>query len=125
MRAAHPTLGKYRLGADGRTPEPVPDLLEWAEWFETADLGVAEDRLPFVRVQTFFLGVDYGHGPVPILFETRVSGGPHTGYQERYPSWDAAEAGHARVVKALAEGGDPSVEAGMSACSEKPLPEAD
>lgn len=54
-----------------------------------------------VQVSTVFLGLDhgYGEGP-PILFETLVFGGPLDQSGDRYCTWEEAEAGHERWVKA-------------------------
>ena len=89
---------KYIL--EGKSPKLVDDLLEWAMWFETANLHVAKTNLPNgVEVSTVFLGLDYSfRGGTPILFETMIFGGEHDQYQERYATREEAEAGHLRVV---------------------------
>jgi hypothetical protein len=53
-----------------------------------------------VYVSTVFLGLDhsFGEGP-PQLFETMIFGGEHDEYQERYSTWDEAEAGHKKACK--------------------------
>lgn len=96
--------GKYIL--EGKIPKLVDDVFEWGEWFETADRKVARTVLPNdVEVSTVFLGLDHNFsGGVPILFETMIFGGEHDGYQERYATWEEAEAGHKQAV-AKAEGG--------------------
>lgn len=76
--------------------EPVPaSLLEWAAWFENADRNVARDRIGDVSVSTVFLAMNhsFGEGP-PLLFETMIFGGEHDQYQERFSTWEEAEAGH-------------------------------
>ena len=46
-------------------------------------------------VSTVFLGLDHAFdGGTPLLFETMIFGGEHDEYQERYATWDEAEAGH-------------------------------
>ncbi|MGC2658832.1 MAG: hypothetical protein WA324_12815 [Bryobacteraceae bacterium] len=88
----------------GQSIVPEPDLLTWARWFETAKRHVALTELPGgVKVSTVFLGLDHSFGAdeEPLLFETMVFGGPHDQDQYRYPTWAAAEAGHAAVVKRL------------------------
>jgi hypothetical protein len=82
------------------------DLMQWAEFFEnTAGRTVALTMVGKVRVSTVFLGIDhsFGSGRGPLLFETMIFGGKHDQYQERYVTWEEAEAGHAEAVK-LAEG---------------------
>ena len=90
--------GKYIL--EGKTPKLVEDVLEWARWYETADRHVAETVLPnSVRVSTVFLGLDHSFSDgEPILFETMIFGGEHDEYQERYSTWEEAEAGHKRAL---------------------------
>lgn len=65
---------------------------------------VAYTDVPDGYVSTVFLGIDHNHmgdGP-PILFETMVFGcGPWDNYQERYATWDEAEAGHAATLTLL------------------------
>jgi hypothetical protein len=83
---------------DGKRPARV-DTLTWARWFEDADnRRVAEDTIGEARVSTVFLGLDHGYHGTPILFETMVFGGPFDGEQERYATYDEAEAGHAAMV---------------------------
>jgi hypothetical protein len=88
---------------DGHTPIPVADVLTWARWFETGDRTVKQDRIDEgsgVDVSTVFLGLDHnwGDGP-PILFETMVFNGPLDQAQDRYATWEDAEAGHAAMVQ--------------------------
>ena len=84
----------------GQSPVEEPDLLKWAEWFETADRVVAQtDVGPYV-VSTIFLGIDhqFGKGP-PLLFETMVFiDGDAEDYQRRCATWLGAERQHARMV---------------------------
>ena len=47
-----------------------------------------------------FLGLDHSFGGgAPLLFETMVFGGPLDGEQERYSTWNEAEAGHKLMVE--------------------------
>ena len=95
----------YRL--DGKKPVPCGGLAEYARWRATEPdtvTRVAKTEAEGILVSTVFLGIDHnwtGHGP-PIVFETMVFGLPALeGYQERYATWDAAEAGHQEAVKAV------------------------
>lgn len=94
--------GQYIL--EGKDPKLVEDVLEWGKWFETANRHVAQTTLPNgTRVSTVFLGLDHSFSDgEPILFETMIFGGEHNEYQERYSTWEEAEAGHKQAVK-LAE----------------------
>lgn len=66
--------------------------------FEKRIVGSTE--FPGGRVSTVFLQLDHAYdGGKPLVFETMVFGGPHDGDQERYSTWDEAEAGHARYVE--------------------------
>ena len=92
---------------DGHLPKPEPDLEKWSEWFQTADhRRVALDRIGTRLISTVFLGVDHNFarlsgdpGP-PILFETMIftDGSGYEDYQERYATWEQAQAGHAAAV---------------------------
>jgi len=94
---------KYIL--EGKEPVEAPDLMAWARWFETADRHVAQTEVGEANVSTVFLGLDhsFGSGP-PLLFETMVFGGDSDDTQERYPTWEEAEAGHAAVVERVKSG---------------------
>lgn len=78
------------------------DLWEWCELFEdrgarrVARTDIDED----CWVSTVWLGLNhrwFGDGP-PLIYETLVFGGDHDGEMWRYPSWDAALAGHDQAV---------------------------
>lgn len=104
-------LGKYRL--EGKQPIHERDLLAWCKWFETADRIVAQTQIGDVAmVSTVFLGIDHnwsGRG-APVLFETmtfEMHGAAMVSAdglsQDRYTTWEKAEAGHARVVEHMKE----------------------
>lgn len=91
---------KYIL--DGKTPKKASPE-EWAQWFETADRYVAKTgsrEEGKVFVSTVFLGLNHqwGYGP-PLLFETMIFGGEHDQYQDRYSTWEEAEAGHKKACE--------------------------
>ena len=97
-----PERRKYILNAAG-DPEVCDDVQEWGKWFESADdlRRIARDKIgEDVTVSTVFLGLDHAwnQGP-PLLFETMIFGGPHSGYQERYSTKTEALAGHATAVE--------------------------
>lgn len=78
---------------------PANDLIAWGKWFQTAERHVAKDSVNEVEISTVFLGLDHGFGESqPVLFETMVFGGDLDQEQERYHTWDEAEAGHKEMV---------------------------
>lgn len=85
---------------DGHKVILTEDLHKWAEWFETnfKNRFVANDYLGDIRVSTIFMGIDHGFDDLPLWFETMIFGGPHNNYQERYQTWEQAEAGHAKAL---------------------------
>ena len=95
-------IDKYKL--DGHKTVPCENLMEWAQWFETADRRVLKTILKGpdnidIKVSTVFLGLNHNLGEgEPILFETMVFGGAHDQEEERYSTWDEAEEGHKRWV---------------------------
>lgn len=90
---------KYILAEDGRTPVVCNDIMTWGQWMQSADRYVGSDKFDSQHVSTVFLGLDHGFGNSdPILFETMIFGGEHDQYQERYATWEEAEAGHKRAV---------------------------
>ena len=84
---------------DGTTPKLEPDLMTWAQWFESADRKVARSEVGKTKISTVFLGLDhsFGEGP-PMLFETMIFGGEHDEYQDRCSTWEEAEQMHAKAV---------------------------
>lgn len=90
---------------DGHRAIVAPDLLSWAEWFQTADRIVAQTRVGDALVSTVFLGLDhnFGTGGDPLLFETLVflDEDWSTGAMRRYFLWAEADAGHAELVAEL------------------------
>lgn len=86
---------------EGKETVKVSGLEEWARRMELDNRHVAVTEIaPGVAVSTVFLGIDHQHfrGP-PLLFETMVFNDyGENGTQERYSTWDEAEAGHARIV---------------------------
>lgn len=69
------TDGKYILN-DKDEPVLEPDLITWANWFETSgkQRRVAFDKVGDYEVSTVFLGMDhnFGEGSQPILYETMI-----------------------------------------------------
>lgn len=83
------------------------EMLEWAHLMEEGDRIVKQEYVLDIFVSTVFLGLDhrFWHEGVlpPILFETMIFGGKYNQeYQERYCTWEEAEAGHL-VAVALAK----------------------
>lgn len=79
---------------------------EWCNLFwgsDRTDRTAAYTEIePDVYISTVWLGIDLRHGladaGVPLIYETRIIGGPCDGRGDRYPNRDAALAGHDRAV---------------------------
>lgn len=89
-------------GLKGQEIVEFDNLLEWAEWFETAKRHVADEYVGDVRISTVFLGIDHGfsldESHAPVLFETMVFGGSLDEYQDRYCTFLEAKNGHDSIV---------------------------
>lgn len=98
---------KYYIEMHG-TVVPIDDVIEWAQWFETAHRIVAQFQEGDTKVSTVFLGIDhnFGDGP-PLIYETMVFGGPHDGEMDRYATRAEAEKGHQRMVEFVKESRKP------------------
>jgi hypothetical protein len=106
-----------------REPKRCDDILEWGRWYETAQRHIGDDTINGVRVSTVFLGLDHSFSEGdPILFETMVFGGEHNEWQERYFTYDEAEAGHKNVVRRIRLGLHPSRENLIDAIREGKAP---
>lgn len=89
----------YVLDEEGR-PIPEPDLLKWAQFFESGTRVLRKDKLPNgISVITAFLAVDssWGQG-APILWGTMILGGPDDKQEERYSSREDVIAGHEKAL---------------------------
>lgn len=81
-------------------------LEEWAKSFESGNRHVGDDTIvngkKQIRVSTVFLGLDhrFGDDGPPILFETMLFGfNCEEEYQERYCTWEEAEAWHQKAIQ--------------------------
>lgn len=85
----------------GKKAVLVNGIGEWARRINNERHVAITEVAQGVTVSTVFLGIDHRHfgkGP-PILFETMVFNDyGDDGTQERYSTWEEAEAGHARIV---------------------------
>ncbi len=100
----------YGYILNGRETVPVKGALDWAKWKQgSADFIVRLTKVRKAEVSTVFLCVDHswGLGGRPLLFETMYfgSGIPDelSEFQDRYCTYDEAEAGHERAVEQLAK----------------------
>ena len=84
-------------------PKLEPDLMKWAQWFETADRRVALTEIGESRVSTVFLGIDHSFSfqkHSPVLWETMVFGGKMDQEMDRCSgSLEQAQEMHNRMVK--------------------------
>lgn len=96
---------------NGKTPVPVEDILEWAEWMDNNNRGVKKTTLSNgVTISTVFLGyctAMFGD-EVPYFFETMIFYPKDWAYdndehETRYSTWDDAEQHHDILVKVLSQ----------------------
>jgi hypothetical protein len=79
---------------------PVSGLKEWAEKITEEKRHVRKTFIGEVEVSTVFLGFDHSWGfGKPEFFETLISAGNHSGWKQRYSSYDQALAGHKKWVE--------------------------
>ena len=100
-------MNKYILV--DREPVPCDNLWEWAAQCESRQWAscVGHTKVDDYTVYTSFLGLDHNFDcfsdieHVPLVFETMIQSSDEgwLDYQERYATWDEAEAGHARAVE--------------------------
>lgn len=91
---------KFILDANGK-PVPEPNLIKWANWFESANRIVKQEWIGESRVSTVFLGLDYNFHPSgpPVLWETMVFNGRLNGEMTRCSGTrEQAEAMHAEMI---------------------------
>lgn len=93
----------YYVLNDDNSVRGTNDTSEWAEMFQNADRRIVkQEKVGGLSVSTVFLGIDHSftwHYEAPVVFETMIFGLPDDEeYQERYCTWEEAEAGHARAV---------------------------
>lgn len=102
----------WKLNPDG-TVEPCDHVIEWGCWLEANQEArvVAQEEVEApggstFRVSTVFIGLDMSFGGEPLLFETMIFGltSLRERYCERYPSLDAARAGHERACQWVRSG---------------------
>jgi len=89
-----------------KTPVPCEDTYTWGKYMEEEDRTVSNTYIGDVHISTVFLGVNHSfheQGP-PILFETMIFGGKHDDFQQRYETWEMAEAGHKAAVELVERG---------------------
>jgi hypothetical protein len=108
-------MGRYYLLRNGKVVEE-PDYTRWIDWYQNSYdkvRRVAETKVKYGSVETVFLAVNMTLSKTtpPLLFETRVKGGWLDDEWQRYPTLEAAEAGHktwvARVREAEEENESP------------------
>ena len=71
-------------------------------WGSEADRRVGLNDIGEARVSTVFLGLNHNFGTrADQWFETMVFGGQYDQEQERYETWDQAEAGHKKWCRTV------------------------
>ena len=86
-------------------------FMEWAEQFESmtkeGKRHIGDDMVGDYHVSTVWLGLDHNYyGGAPLLFETMVFNGDHSGdiYMDRYTTWDEALEGHKKAIEWVKDG---------------------
>lgn len=83
----------------GKKVVEVDDLSELAGVYQSIDnRRVAFTKFGEIEISTVFLGINHGYFGEPQWFETMVFGGPLDQHQDRYATYEEAEAGHALMV---------------------------
>lgn len=92
----------HRYILDGHRPIPCPDLITWANWYETskAERIVKQTMIGECEVSTVFIGLDmsFADESPRQLFETMVFGGDWDGERRRCATWEDAERQHIEMV---------------------------
>ena len=100
-------MSRHYILDENRNAVEVEDCLDWARWLEEADelRRVGDDAAAGSRVSTVFLGLNHQwcEGGRPLIFETMVFGGPLDGEQQRYSTWQEAEAGHKAMLQRVSD----------------------
>lgn len=91
--------------------EVVPTESVHEAFGEPRPSKVGNDTVGDAQVSTVFLRMNHGGyaGERSLWFETMIFGGEHNDWQDRYETYDEAEAGHKRVVEALKAGRSPEL----------------
>lgn len=93
--------GKYILTDDHKVVLE-PDLIKWAQWYETHELHVGFQEVGNGTVSTIFTGLDFrlfGTGD-PLVFETIYLDAEMSAEEVmRCSTWDQAEANHNLMVE--------------------------
>lgn len=96
---------------EGKTPVPT----DWDGYVDTFRVKegkrithIGDETINGVRISTVFLPINHQLDPQasPLLFETMIfdsDGNVIYDYQERYSTWDEAEAGHKKAVELVKE----------------------
>ena len=83
-------------------------LKEWAERMDWDNHHVGLDCVGTATVSTVFIGITRSFpftpvGCAPLVFESHVFGSPLDGVERRYATWGDAAAGHAELVRLIAD----------------------
>lgn len=93
-------IGRYIL--EGHKAVRCDSPMQFAQWLASTDRTVRKTSVGMTTVSTVFLGIDHNweFGGAPVLFETMVFGNEKFyDEQERYETWEEAEAGHEVMCK--------------------------
>ncbi len=84
---------------NGKEVKGCNSMDEYIELQKGKSNSLFRNEIGEVLVSTVFLGLNHRYGEgVPVLFETMIFGGEHDQYQDRYCTYDEAEAGHKKAL---------------------------
>lgn len=92
----------------GKEVVEISDIREWSRSFESSENRIVkQETIAGTKVSTVFLGVNHQYGEGPNLwFETMTFRGEEGGeLEDRYETFEQAEAGHAVVAQRVRETG--------------------
>lgn len=87
----------------GKVAVPCAGLVEYANWYESADRTVGKDKINDTTISTVFLGMnhEWRDDMPPLLFETMLFCGASRSVFGRCSTWEQAEAMHAEAVASV------------------------
>jgi hypothetical protein len=110
----------FTLDSKGE-PVPAVNILEWGTWLEKTNCCVSQTKInAAAQVLTVFTGLAHSwDAPAPLLWETKIFGGPHHGLGQRDSTIRNARIGHSLWCQVAREKIAPAHAWSFSAASQK------